>query len=122
MYQSQSVNLSALIVIASQLFLYGLSASAGEPAYPDISREISIEIDDNWTYRSDDPTAEFYDPYPTVTLGTNIAFTKAFFFNFEATMEPVEDSTGDRAFKGLGGYHAASGVPEFAIRLICGLQ
>ena len=84
--------------------MYGFSVAAEESSYPVISGELSIEIEDDWTYRSDDPDAEFNDLYPTVILGTNVAFTETISLNFEATMEPVEDPTGDRAFQDLGGY------------------
>ncbi|WP_340150885.1 hypothetical protein [uncultured Sneathiella sp.] len=93
-----------MIAITAPLSLYGFSVAAEESSYPVISGELSIEIEDDWTYRSDDPDAEFNDLYPTVILGTNVAFTETISLNFEATMEPVEDPTGDRAFQDLGGY------------------
>ncbi|MEX1035193.1 MAG: hypothetical protein WDZ54_04510 [Sneathiella sp.] len=103
-YRPKSADLSLLIAVAAPLSLYGFSASANEASYPNISGALSIEIEDDWTYRSDDPAAEFNDLYPTVILGTTVAFTEVFSLNFEATMEPVEDPTGNRAFKDLGGY------------------
>ena len=80
------------------------TASAGEAAYPQIAGELSIEIENDWTYQSDDPDAEINDLYPTVVFGANVAFTEMFSLNFEATLEPVKDPTGDRAFEDLGGY------------------
>ena len=84
--------------------LSAISASAEEESFPHISGELSVEIENDWTYQSDDPSAEINDLYPTVILGTNVAFTKELSLNFEATLEPVEDATSDRAFEDLGGY------------------
>ncbi len=75
-----------------------------ETSYPNISGELSLELQDDWTYNSDDETAEINDLYPTVTLTTKVAFTQALSVNLEATLEPIEDATDDRAFEDLGGY------------------
>jgi hypothetical protein len=86
------------------LSLFAYSASAEEESFPRITGELSIEIENDWTYQSDDPDSEINDLYPTVVLGTNVAFNEVFSLNFEATFEPVEDATSDRAFEDLGGY------------------
>lgn len=80
------------------------AAKAEETSYPNISGELSIEVENDWTYDSDDPDAEINDLYPTIILGTSVGFTESLSLNFEATLEPVEDATKDRAFKDLGGY------------------
>ncbi|MEH6545358.1 MAG: hypothetical protein V7701_02950 [Sneathiella sp.] len=80
------------------------AVQAEEQSYPRITGEISIEVENDWTYSSDDSAAEINDLYPTVILGTAIELSQNFSFNFEATLEPVEDATDDRAFKDLGGY------------------
>ncbi|USG60839.1 hypothetical protein NBZ79_16905 [Sneathiella marina] len=93
-------------------FFIALSATAGicsavqaeEQSYPRISGELSVEVENDWTYSSDDSSAEINDLYPTVILGTSVEFTESFSLNFEATLEPVEDATEDRAFEDLGGY------------------
>ncbi|WP_373087233.1 hypothetical protein [Sneathiella sp.] len=90
--------------MASMVALYGFSAAAEEPSYPNVSGELSIEIENDWTYKSDDPDAEINDLYPTIVLGTAFTFSKKFSVNLEATLEPVEDATSDRAFEDLGGY------------------
>jgi hypothetical protein len=89
---------------AVPLSLFTFSASAEEKSFPRIAGELSVEIENDWTYQSDDPNAEINDLYPTVVLGTNVAFSEVFSLNFEATLEPVEDATSNRAFEDLGGY------------------
>lgn len=79
-------------------------AQADEQSYPKISGELSIEIENDWTYSSDDAAVEFYNLYPTVILGTTVEFTPTISLNFEATAEPVEDTTEDSVFKDVGGY------------------
>lgn len=93
-------------------FIITLSATAGicsvalaeEQSYPRISGELSTEIQNDWTYSSDNPSAEINDLYPTVILGTIVELTQGFSFNLEVTLEPVEEATEDRAFKDLGGF------------------
>lgn len=93
-------------------FFIALSATAGicsavqaeEQSYPKISGELSIEVENDWTYSSDDSSAEINDLYPTVVLGTTVEFSQNFSLNFEATLEPVDDATKDRAFEDLGGF------------------
>ncbi len=74
------------------------------PSYPNISGELTLELQNDWTYDADDEDAEINDLYPTITLGTKLAFTKEFSVNLEATLEPVEDATDDRAFEDLGAF------------------
>jgi hypothetical protein len=62
-------------------------------------RELSIEVENDWTSSTDDSAAEINDLYPTVVLGTTVEFSRNFSLNFEATLEPVEDATKDRAFE-----------------------
>lgn len=87
--------------------IIGLSFSAQaseEISYPSISGELSLELENDWTHTSDDEEGEITDLYPTVTLGLAAAFTKELSINMEATLEPIEDATDDRAFEDLGGY------------------
>ncbi|MCG8491573.1 MAG: DUF481 domain-containing protein [Sneathiellales bacterium] len=78
--------------------------AAEEESYPKLSGELAIEVQDDWTFSSDDEEAELNDLYPTLTLATKLAFNEAFSLNLEATLEPVEDATDDRAFEDLGGF------------------
>ncbi|MFC4272334.1 hypothetical protein ACFO8N_12600 [Sneathiella chungangensis] len=103
-YRSMSTQLALALVVAAPFSLISPGAVAGENQYPTITGELLIEIENDWTYRSDDPAAEINDLYPTVVLGTSVGLNEHFSLNFEATMEPVEDPTGDRAFEDLGGY------------------
>lgn len=78
--------------------------AAEEESYPKLSGELGMELQDDWTFSSDDEEAELNDLYPTLTLGAKLAFNEAFSINLEATLEPVEGATDDRAFEDLGGY------------------
>lgn len=87
--------------------IIGLSApvaAAEEQAYPTISGELSLEMENDWTHESDDENSELNDLYPTITLTTKAAFTNELSINLEATLEPVEDASDDRAFEDLGAY------------------
>lgn len=103
-YRSAPAGYLLALTTAIPLSLPAQSASAEEQNYPHISGELSIEVENDWTYQSDDPDAEINDLYPTVVLGTNVALSEVFSLNFETTLEPVKDATSDRAFEDLGGY------------------
>jgi len=79
-------------------------ATADESSYPNISGELSVELENDWTHESDDEEGELSDLYPTVTLATKVGFTSELSVNVEATFEPVEDAADDRAFEDLGAY------------------
>jgi hypothetical protein len=84
---------------------FSLNVSAEEaPSYPTISGELSLELQNDLTYDSDDKASEINDLYPTVVLSTKVAFTQSLSINLEATVEPVQDATDDRAFEDIGGY------------------
>ncbi|WP_025897645.1 hypothetical protein [Sneathiella glossodoripedis] len=91
-------SLAALLVHLSS------GALAETKSYPNISGAFTIEVQDDWTYESDDEAAEINDLYPTLTLETQFAFTPELSVNLEATLEPVEDAADDREFEDLGGY------------------
>ncbi|MBE7638416.1 porin [Sneathiella sp. P13V-1] len=91
-------------LIALPLLALALPVVAAEDSYPKISGELSLELENDWTFRSDDNAAELNDLYPTLTLGTTVEFTPELSLNMEATLDPVEDATDDRAFEDLGAY------------------
>ncbi|OUR77561.1 hypothetical protein A9Q83_10505 [Alphaproteobacteria bacterium 46_93_T64] len=96
-----------IALCALPLIAFGAAAHAEEASYPAISGEISFELQNDWTHKSDDPSAEIDDLYPMINLATTVSFTPELSVNLEATLEPVEDATGDRAFEDLGGYVGA---------------
>lgn len=93
-----------IALFALPLMAFGTTANAEEGSYPTISGEISIEVQNDWAHKSDDPSAEINDLYPMVNLATTVGFTPEFTLNLEATLEPVEDASDDRAFEDLGAY------------------
>jgi len=93
-----------IALYALPLLALSQTAAAEGESYPKISGELAIELENDWTFDSDDDAAELNDLYPTLTLGTAIEFTPELSVNLEATLEPVEDATDDRAFEDLGAY------------------
>jgi len=92
-----------IALYALPLLALSHTATAAD-TYPKISGELAIELENDWTFDSDDDAAELNDLYPTLTLGTSVEFTSELSVNLEATLEPVKDATDDRAFEDLGAY------------------
>lgn len=58
------------------LAIYSVSAIAEEGNYPNLSGELTIEVQDDYTYKSDYEESEINDLYPTITLGAAASFTE----------------------------------------------
>lgn len=71
---------------------------------PRLTWGLAIEVENDWTFSSDDPDAELNDLYPTVEgeLAFEVLEGTGVFAAF--TFEPVQDPEGDRAFEDLGLY------------------
>jgi opacity protein-like surface antigen len=93
-----------LYLTALPLLALSAPAFAADTSYPNISGSLTIEIENDNTFKSDDKNAELNDLYPTLTLETSVGFTSALSVNLEATLEPIADATNDRAFEDLGAY------------------
>lgn len=73
-------------------------------SYPVLTGEIALELGYDNTYSSQDPAAEVYDLYPTVTGAFDLKLNENFLFHTDLVLEPVFDPTGNRAFEDIGIY------------------
>jgi len=98
-----------LIAVAISLSL-GVSPSvrADEPvSYPNISGEIAIELENDWAYDSDDPTAEFNTIFLKAEPALRLQITEPISIFAGLVFEPVQDAANpgnDRTFDDEGLY------------------
>ncbi len=73
---------------------------------PHVEGALSIEIESDHTFRSDDPDNKITDTYPTVELGVGWMFTPNFSVQGSFKLEPVRDPLPgtDRTFEHIGVY------------------
>lgn len=76
-------------------------ASAGG-VWPALQAEFSIEIEDEYVFRSSDPETELNDAFATVEGELALAFASGTGLYATATFEPVTDPEGDRFFRDFG--------------------
>jgi hypothetical protein len=67
------------------------SAHAQPPAYPSISGAIPIEIENDWTYNSDDRANHNNDLYATIEPEVTVQFSPHWSIFAHAVLEPVTD-------------------------------
>lgn len=74
--------------------------------YPPLSGEIAIEIQDDWTYDSDDPDSELNDLFTTTEPTLVVHFQENLSLTVHGVLEPVRDPDpgDDRAFEDHGLY------------------
>lgn len=92
------------LVIAGFMIALGQRAHAEESSYPSYSGEISIEIESDLTYESDNEDAELNDLFAVVEPAFSVHFTEAFSVNTSLVVEPVRDPgpSEDRNFEDEG--------------------
>jgi hypothetical protein len=72
-------------------------AEAEAPAsYPYIAGKLDLELDNDWLFHSDDPSAEFNNLYTTNTLEVKLGLTQIFSVNLGLTLEQVKDPNPSR--------------------------
>ncbi|MEM9263181.1 MAG: hypothetical protein AAGA22_06355 [Pseudomonadota bacterium] len=81
-----------------------LVASAEEEDGSNLSYAVTIEIQNDYNFDSDDPLAEFNDTFATITGEFSYAFGAGSSINATALIEPVEDPIDDRFFEDHGFY------------------
>jgi len=92
---------AALVLPAS----HALAQEAETPMnYPVLNGEILFELGFDSTFKSDDPTAEITDFYPTIEGAFDLKFNEYFLIHTDLILEPVLDPTSDRAFEDIGLY------------------
>lgn len=89
---------------AGSLLVYGAQAHADEGSYPSVSGEVSIEIESDYTYESDDEDAELNDLFAVVEPALAVHFTEEISLRTALVLEPVFDPEPeeDRAFEDEG--------------------
>lgn len=94
--------------IVAFLSLVALAVPAGaQDSFPTFSGSLTIELEDDWAYDSDDQTSEFNSLYTKIVPAFTIGFTEEFSVNAELTFEGVQDPAypgSDRWFDDEGLY------------------
>jgi hypothetical protein len=85
------------------LIAFAAPASA-DGVWPNILAEFSIEIEDEYVFRSSDPEMELNDAFATIESELALAFDSGTGLYAKATFEPVTDPEGDRFFEDFGLY------------------
>lgn len=86
------------------LACFPLLVSAEDGNGSNVSAEITIEIQNDYNFESDDPLAEFNDTFATITGAFSYSFGAGSSINATALIEPVRDPTDDRFFEDHGFY------------------
>ena len=90
-------------IVCAGLGLLAGGAGAEEFA-PRITGELAIEVQNDWTYESDDEDSELNDLFTTTELDLNAFATEHLYLNAHLTLEPVldPDPRDDRFFEDHG--------------------
>jgi hypothetical protein len=100
-------NKNALLLAAALAFTLPTAAFAADdmkpaeaaetPNYPYIAGKLNLELDNDWLFHSDDPSAEFNNLYlSSNTLEVKLGLTRVFSINLGWTLEQVKDQSGPR--------------------------
>lgn len=97
----------------SRLGGYGLAAvcllgvtlpASADVLWPEFLAEVSIELEDEFIFRSTDAEAELNDALATVETDAVLAWPNGTGFYLTTVLEPVKDPEGDRYFNDFGLY------------------
>jgi hypothetical protein len=80
----------AMTTMAAALGM-GLSAAAAEGSHPYISGDVSFEMQNDWTYKSDNKDNEINDLYTTIEPTFVMHFMEGLTLTTHAVFEPVRD-------------------------------
>lgn len=74
------------------------------PSYPRLTCGVAIELEDDYTFDSDDRTAEINDLYTTTEAALALEFSARTSINSTLVLEPIRDPgpNDDRVFEDLG--------------------
>lgn len=100
-WQSKAKSQSKVLGLAAAVMAVAVGPAQAE-IYPNIHGELSLEIENDLTFESDDPTAELNDLFATAELGATLSLTPAFSLNWAFLIEPVLDPVDDREFEDNG--------------------
>ena len=94
-----------LMMLAGGSGLFLASPALAEEVAPfTLSGEISIEVQNDYTYESDDPAAELNDLYTTIEPSFSLYLGSGLSIESGLVLEPVKDAVDDRAFEDEGLY------------------
>ena len=81
-------------------------AGAGADSYPTLSGEVAIEVQDDWTYHSEDRDNELNDLFTKTEPTLVTHFTREFSLTLHGVLEPIRDPgpRDDRVFDDQGLY------------------
>lgn len=81
-------------ILAGAIALTALhsAARAQSESYPKVSGELSVEVENDWTYESDDRAKQNNDLYATVEPAVTVQLSPSWSIYAHAVLEPVEDA------------------------------
>ena len=91
-----------LIAGGAALGLATTTAEAFEAG--NFTADVSIEIENDWTFDSSDSAAELNDTFTTIEAGLSYVFGGGFSVNSTLVFEPIRDAVDDRFFEDEGLY------------------
>jgi opacity protein-like surface antigen len=90
--------------LASVCLIASASPASADSVWPTLQADFSIEIEDDYIFRSSDPELELNEAYATVDGELSLAFASGTGLYATATFEPVIDPEDDRIFEDYGLY------------------
>ena len=95
--------------------LHPQPAFADDASFPRVEGEVSVEIQNDYTYDSDDPDAELNDTYTTTEPGVSVRLTPELSIEGAFVFEPVQDpGPGDDRFFDDHGLYAENLYLQYA--------
>jgi len=92
------------LAAALAVWLPGHSPASADPEAAGPWADISIELENEYVFESDDPELELNDMFATIEADLGFAFDAASGLRATVNFEPVTDPTGDRYFEDMGLY------------------
>ncbi|MEK9645065.1 MAG: hypothetical protein VW547_05925 [Alphaproteobacteria bacterium] len=96
----------ANLAVAAILFAMPATAVQAREKYPSLSGDVSFEVQDDWTYESDDRSKLNNDLYPTIEPSVKVHFTPEWSAVAHVTIESIGDPAKfeNRFFEDVGLY------------------
>lgn len=91
-------------LVGGLLMALPVGTAMADGSYPQISIVIPIEIQNDYAYESDDPTAELNDTFATIEPEITVQFSEQISVVAGLVFEPVQDAVDDRFFDDEGIY------------------
>ena len=82
----------AILPVCVVAWLFAASAPAQAQTYPSLSGAMPIEIENDWTYKSDDRSNHNNDLYTTIEPEVTVQFSPRWSIFAHAVLEPVTDA------------------------------